>query len=100
MSIPSLIFGLLISTTLALTFHLLRGGRVARMFLYVITAWISFPVGHFVGGWIGVSSLRLGDLNLLPAVLATILSLLLASILAAPNKRATGRPKPGKGRWD
>jgi hypothetical protein len=93
MNLPSLAFGLLISTALGLAFHLLRGGGVSRMLWYLVTAWLSFPAGHFVGGWIGIDSLRLGDINLLPAMLATILGLILASFLALPARPA--RPDSG-----
>jgi hypothetical protein len=93
MNIPSLVLGLLISTAIAFAFHLLRGGRITRMLWYLITAWVSFPAGHLVGQWTGFDALRLGDLNLLPAVLATVLGLLLASFLASPN-----RPPPISGR--
>lgn len=92
MNLPSLAFGLLISTALGLAFHLLRGGGVSRMFWYLVTAWISFPAGHFVGGWIGIVSLRLGDINLLPAILATILGLILSSFLALPARPARTGP--------
>jgi hypothetical protein len=87
MTLAGLIFGFLIASGLGLLYHLVRGGRLMRLFLYLATAWISFFSGHFVGEWFGLSIFRFGSLNLLTALLGTILGLFLANLLAPPERR-------------
>jgi len=84
---PSLYFGFLIATALGLVFHLLRGGPLSRLLLYLATAWISFLTGHVLAEWIEWRALRMGSINMLSAVLATLLGLLTASILAGREDR-------------
>lgn len=91
MTSQSAFLGLLIATLCGLLFHLIRGGGLSRLGLYVVTAWVAFFAGHFVGNWLRWTALRIGPLNLLPALLATVLGLLAATFLA-------GREQPGSGR--
>lgn len=88
MNLPAIVLGLLIASAAGLLYHLVRGGPLARMALYVASAWIAFGAGHAVGDWLGLSLLRLGALNLFPALLATLLALLLTDALAPPAKKA------------
>jgi hypothetical protein len=88
MTIPNLFLGWLLSSLMGLIFHILRGGRVSRMLLYLSTAWVSFFAGHFIGGLLGLDIWSYGTLHLFPALLATIIGLIAASILAGPEKPA------------
>lgn len=85
MTIPSIFFGWLLASILGLVFHLVRGGRLARLFLYLLTAWIAFFAGHIVGEWLDWHLARIGPLNIFSAVMATIVGLFAASILAGPE---------------
>jgi len=99
MNAPSIFLGTLIAITCGLLFHLIRGGKMSRLGLYVATAWVAFFVGHMVGSWLEWNFLRLGSLNLFPAMLATILGLISASVLAGPERspiRRRRRQKPPK----
>lgn len=92
MTTQSLLFGWLIATGCGLVYHLVRGGRLRRLALYLSAAWVTFFLGHWVGGALGWTSLRVGPLNLLPALMATVLGLvaadvLLGSDLPADNER-------------
>jgi len=85
MTLPSLFFGSLLASICGLVFHLLRGGRLPRFFLYLLTAWVAFFAGHLVGEWLDWHLVRVGPLNIFPALLATIVGLFSASILAGPE---------------
>jgi len=85
MSIPSFLIGMVIATLCGLLFHVLRGGRLSRMLLYISTAWVSFFAGQLVSEWISWRVLRYGSLNLLPDLIATFIGLLTANVLAGPN---------------
>jgi len=84
---PALYIGFLISSAIGLVFHLLRGGSLPRMILYLATSWISFSAGHMLGEWLDWRAFRVGSINLLPALLATLIGLLTASILAGRDTR-------------
>ncbi len=89
MNFPSLLLGFFIASILALGFHLFRGEGVRRLGLYLIAANISFLIGHFVGSVLSFSGIRVGSINLIPAILATLLGLSLTSVLAPSKKRTT-----------
>lgn len=84
---PALYLGFLISSAIGLVFHLLRGGPLPRLILYLVTAWISFFAGHMFAEWIEWRALQVGSINLLSALLATLIGLLTASILAGRETR-------------
>jgi len=64
MTLPSIFFGLLIASIFGLVFHLIRGGRLPRLFLYLLTAWVTFFAGHIVGEWLDWHLARIGPLNI------------------------------------
>jgi len=64
MTIPSLILAFLISSLLGALYHLIRGGGLGRLLLFMIFGWIGFAAGHLVGLWQGWMLIPLGELNL------------------------------------
>jgi MFS family permease len=100
MTLPGIVYGFLIASAAGLAFHLIRGGRLGRLGMYLVSAWISFAVGHTVGGWIGLHLWRFGPLNLFPALVGTVLGLMTASFLAGPETPGAagpGRPPTARG---
>lgn len=63
MTLPTLIFGFLLSTLYGAVFHLWRGGNTGRMILYLALGWAGFWIGHFAGDQLGWTFGRLGALN-------------------------------------
>jgi hypothetical protein len=88
MNAPSLFLAMLIATSCGLVFHLIRGGGLSRLGLYVLTSWVAFFIGHLVGTWLELDFMRIGTLNLLPALLATALGLFIANLLAGPERKS------------
>ncbi|MEK7682429.1 MAG: hypothetical protein AAB321_00080 [Chloroflexota bacterium] len=95
MTTPGLYFALLVSTGMGLLFHLIRGGGLGRLLLYLVTAWVAFLAGQLVAEWLNWHFLRVGPINLFAAVLAALLGLMTASLLAGPEggRRAAGRDR-------
>jgi hypothetical protein len=91
-TLPAVFFGLLIATACGLVFHLIRGGSLARMLQYIITAWLAFFLGHAVSLWLDWNLWRVGPLNLFPALLAVFFGLIAASVLLGPEQE---EQKPG-----
>jgi hypothetical protein len=94
MNMPTVYIGFLIASLIGLVFHALRGGTLGRLMLYLVTAWVAFFLGHGLAALMGWDAGRLGGLNLLPAVVATVIGLLAASLLAGPRDRKAPPPRP------
>lgn len=96
MTVPGIYFSLLIASGLGLIFHLIRGGSLGRLVLYLAAAWIAFMAGHFVAEWLDWHFLRVGAINLFAALLAAVIGLFAAALLAGPerSRRGTGRRRP------
>ena len=96
MTLPAAFFGWLLATVMGLVYHLVRGGSLGRLLLYLLTAWVTFFLGHFVSQWTGWHAGRVGPLNLAPALAAAIIGLISADFLAGPppSDRRGRRPAP------
>ena len=92
MTLHGFILGLTIASACAFLFHILRGGSLKRLAIYLVSAWIGFFSGHLLGELINWQLLRLGSINLFPALLGTILSLVLTAVLVKPNSRSQKKP--------
>ena len=86
MTAPGFYFSLLIASGLGLVFHLIRGGSLGRLVLYLAAAWIAFMVGHLVAEWLDWHLLRVGPINLFAALLAAVIGLSAATLLAGPER--------------
>lgn len=64
MTIPSLVFALMIASLYGALYHLIRGGGLGRLLLFMIFGWTGFAAGHFLGIWRDWILLPLGELNL------------------------------------
>ena len=93
MTTQSALLGLIVATICGLAYHLIRGGGLSRLGLYLASAWVSFFLGHLVGGLLGWEALRVGPLNLLPALLATAIGLLAADVLVGSEGRRDRGPR-------
>jgi len=69
MTIPAIVFGVLLSTVYGTAFHFWKGGSLSRLFLYVILSWLGFWIGHIVGGALVWNFGAVGPIN---AGMATI----------------------------
>ena len=87
------ILGVTIASACAFLFHILRGGSLKRLAIYIVSACIGFFSGHLLGELINWQLLRLGSINLFPALLGTILSLVLTAVLVKPNSRSQNKSR-------
>ncbi len=58
-----------------------------RLGLHLLAANVSFFLGHTFGEWIDWHLVRVGAINLFPALLATIIGLILATALAGEEQQ-------------
>lgn len=67
----SIVLGLLLATAYGAAFHLLIGGGLKRLVIYLLVAWFGFVAGHFIGDMLSLDWFKLGPLNLLSASLGS-----------------------------
>ena len=64
MTLPSLLFGLLIALLYGTLYHLIRGGGFWRFVLYLFLSVFGFALGHLIGLWRGWILIPIGSINL------------------------------------
>ncbi len=87
MEIAALIFGLLIATAYAAAFHLIVGGPIRHIPLYLITAILGFALGHLIGQYLNIDLLKLGVVHFFPASLAAWLALIISHLLTQNSRK-------------
>lgn len=78
---PSIVFGFVLATFYGSLFHLISGGDVRRLALFLLASWVGFALGHITGDLLNVDVLDIGPLNMLNATIGALLALLLARFL-------------------
>jgi len=82
MTIPALLFGILISTLYGAAYHLWRGGGAGKLVLFLILGWIGFWAGHAIGNYLNWTFGSLGQLRLGMATLSSLVFLSLGHWLS------------------
>ena len=75
MTIPAVLFGIILSTLYGAAFHFWRGGDTKRLILYIILSWAGFWLGQFAGNVLGWTFAAVGPLNLGMATLGAVIFL-------------------------
>ncbi len=63
MPIPTIVFGVLLSTLYGAAYHLIRGGSLRRMLLFIVLAWAGFWLGDALGYFMQWNFASAGALN-------------------------------------
>ncbi len=82
MTLPAILFGIVLSTVYGTAFHFWKGGSLNRLVLYVILSWLGFWIGHIVGGAIGWSFAAAGPINAGMATLGSVTFLVVGEWLS------------------
>ena len=80
---PALTFSLMLGSTYGIVAHLILGGNVRRMFVYILASLIGFAIGQGVGQVMAINSLAMGQINILPATLGAIIAIITGAFLSA-----------------
>jgi hypothetical protein len=64
MTVPALLFALLVALLYGALYHFVRGGGFGRLLLFFILSMIGFALGHLVGLWRGWVWIPVGSINL------------------------------------
>lgn len=75
MTLPAVLFGILVSTLMGAAFHLWKNGGFGRLVLYLILAWVGFWGGHLLGNRFGLTFGSIGPLRFGMALLTGVITL-------------------------
>jgi hypothetical protein len=64
MTVPAILFALLVALLYGALYHFVRGGGFGRLLLFFILSMIGFALGHLVGLWRGWVWIPVGSINL------------------------------------
>ncbi len=84
---PSFVFGFILSTFIASTFHLVFGGDARRLALFLLSGWLGFAIGHVMGVIFDVAYFKVGSLHLLTALVGAFVALMVARIMTSKRVR-------------
>ncbi len=74
-SASGLVLGFLLASIYGGVFHLIFGGSIRRIALYLVVAWAGFFIGQFIGDFLNFELLKLGKIHLISASLGAWLAL-------------------------
>lgn len=77
-SASGIVLGFLLASIYGAVFHLIFGGPIRRIVLYLAAAWLGFFIGQFIGDFLNFEVLKLGKIHLVSASLSAWLMLLSA----------------------
>jgi len=77
-SASGLVLGFLLASIYGGVFHVIFGGPIRRIILYLAAAWVGFFIGQFIGDFLNFEWLKLGKIHLLSASLGAWLVLFAA----------------------
>ncbi len=72
---PTITFAFIIATLYGSLFHLIRGGDVRRLAIYMLAGWLGFLLGQMVGMTTQFPLLNIGPIHMLPATVGSIVAL-------------------------
>lgn len=81
MTLPSLLFALLIALLYGALYHLIRGGSFWRFLLYLCLSVFGFATGHLIGLWRGWVLIPIGTINFGLSSVGSLVFLLLGDWL-------------------
>lgn len=81
MTLPTVLFALLIALFYGALYHLIRGGSAWRLLLFLTLSVLGFAIGHLIGVWRGWVWLPIGSINLGLSSIGSLLMLILGDWL-------------------
>jgi len=72
-SLPSFIFGSLISCLIGASIHLILGGKFVRLVFSILFAWIGFWGGNYLGNLLGIEFLKYGSVHYFSSIVTSMM---------------------------
>lgn len=84
---PVFTFAFILATLQGAVFHIVVGGDVRRLALFMLAAWSGFGLGQMMAISLDLNFLLIGEIHLGPASLCALVALVLAHLLSASQNR-------------
>ena len=81
----------MVATLFGSAFHLIVGGGARHLALYLLSGWIGFALGQSLGDLLGISVVRIGQINFVAASLGALLALIAARIFSSERPSSARR---------
>jgi hypothetical protein len=88
MPLPTIAFGILLSTFCGAFYHFIRGGSSKRIVLFLVLAWAGFWIGDSIAWYLGWSFMPVGLLNAGMGVVFSFVFMLVGDLLSHVAIRA------------
>jgi hypothetical protein len=88
MPLPTIAFGILLSTFCGAIYHFIRGGSARKIWLFLILAWAGFWIGDALAWYLGWSFMQVGLLNAGMGVVFSFVFMLIGDLLSNVAVRA------------
>lgn len=90
MTLPTLLFALVVAMLYGALYHFLRGGKFWRLVMYIVLSIIGFALGQVVGAWRGWILYPLGSLDLGNSSIGSLITLVIGDWLSRvePNEES------------
>lgn len=85
---PAITFGFILATLYGAVFHVVFGGDVRRMALFMLAAWSGFALGQVLSITLALNILVVGSLHVGPASLCALGALLFIHLLTRSQHSA------------
>ena len=79
---PTLTFAFVLATLYGALFHLIRGGDVRRLALFLLAGWVGFVLGQLVGMMLGFNLFSVGPLRVIPASAGAFAALIFVQLVS------------------
>jgi len=70
-----------VATLYGALFHLIRGGDVRRLALFLLAGWVGFVLGQLVGVLIDFRLLNIGPIRMIPASVGAVAALIFVQVV-------------------
>ena len=87
MTLPTLLFALVVALFYGAVYHLVRGGGFWKLILYFGLSIFGFVAGHLIGLWRGWTLIPLGSLNFGLSSLGSVMVLIVGDWLSRVEAR-------------
>jgi hypothetical protein len=87
MTILTVLLGSILAAMYGALYHLVRGGSLGRLFLYLVVSGVAFWFGHLVANILGFTFLSIGPVRVGLATLFALAGLVAAEWLSAVDSR-------------
>jgi hypothetical protein len=91
-SAPTIVFAFVIATLFGAGFHLVVGGDVRRLALFLLAGWLGFALGHIFGTLFEITLMSIGTLRMLSASVGSMVALTVAYFLTTDRRNYSKRP--------